>query len=173
VSGARTFTELRIWRAARAGAKAIFPHTRKPAFREDRRLSEQINDSADSVMANIAEGFGRGTQGEFIAFLGYAIGSLNETQSHLVTAYDRGYVGREDFGREFQRGTDIRKGIVRFITSMVKPGSGVKHMRPTVTWSDQVREIYERVTGRPAPDFTKLRAAPIPSDDELATGKGS
>jgi len=40
-------------------------------------------------MANIAEGFGRGTQAEFVTFLGYSLGSLNETQSHLCAAYDR------------------------------------------------------------------------------------
>jgi four helix bundle protein len=36
----------------------------------DRRLTTQINDSTDSITANIAEGFGRGTQGEFVLFLG-------------------------------------------------------------------------------------------------------
>jgi four helix bundle protein len=166
MAGARNFTELRIWRGARAWAKRIFPLTRRPVFREDRRLSEQVNDSADSVMANIAEGFGRGTQGELITFFGYSISSLNETQSHLVCAYDRQYVSREEFGQLFQQGTDIRKGIVRFITSTVKDGSGVKHMRPMAKWSDKVREIYERVTGRPAPDFTKLTAAPARNEAE-------
>jgi four helix bundle protein len=160
MAGARTFTELRVWRSARVWAKRIFPLTRRPAFREDRRPVEQVNDSADSVMANLAEGFGRGTQGELITFFGYAIGSLNETQSHLVCAYDREYINRGEFGQLFQQGTDIRKGIVRFITSTVKEGSGVKHMRPVEKWSDKVREIYQRVTGRPAPDFTKLTAAP-------------
>jgi four helix bundle protein len=110
MAGARRFTDLRIWREARAWAKSIFVHTRQPQFRQDRRLVAQINASAASVMANIAEGFGRGTQGEFITFLGYAIGTLNETQSHLVAAYDRQYIPRDDFGREFQHGTDIRKG---------------------------------------------------------------
>ena len=49
----------------------------------------------EQVMANIAEGFGRGTQNEFIQFLGYALGSLNETQSHLTAAYDRDYLAKE------------------------------------------------------------------------------
>ena len=164
--GARTFTELRMWREARRWAKSIFPYTRQPAFREDRRLAEQINDSANSVMANIAEGFGRGTQGEFVTFLGYAVGSVNETQSHLCTAYDREYLDREAFAAAFQHGTEIRKAIVRFIVSMVKPGSGVKHMRPTESWSDKVREIYERVTGRKAPEFIKPASSPPKTSEE-------
>ena len=55
----------------------------------------QINDSSDSVTANTAEGFGRGTQGEFVQFLGYSIGSLDETRSHLCTAYDREYLTKD------------------------------------------------------------------------------
>jgi four helix bundle protein len=160
MAGARVFTELRIWQAARLWAKAIFPHTKRPNFRKDRRLVAQVNDSSASVMANIAEGFGRGTQGEFITFLGYAIGSLNETQSHLCCAYDREYIARDEFAKLFRQGTEIRKGIVKFIVSTTKPGSGVKHLRRTVSWSAKVREIYERVTGRPAPDFSKLTVAP-------------
>lgn len=81
-------------------------------------------------MSNIAEGFGRGTQGEFVTLLGYAIGSLNETQSHLAAAYDRNYLTREHYGALFGTGTEIRKMTVSFIKSMAKQGSGVKHMRP-------------------------------------------
>ena len=76
MSGVRVFTDLRIWQQSRQWSKDIFAHTRRDPFRSDRRLVTQINDSSSSVMANIAEGFGRGTQGEFVTFLGYSIGSL-------------------------------------------------------------------------------------------------
>ena len=131
--------------------------TQKLPFAKDRRLVEQINDSSESVAANIAEGFGRGTQGEFITFLGYALGSLNETQSHLCAAYDREYLSKEQFGQLFQEGTEIRKMIVSFIKSMVQPGSGVKKMIKRPSWSEQVWELYERVTGEQRPEFFRRK----------------
>jgi hypothetical protein len=36
---------------------------------------------------------------------------------------------------------------------MVMPGSGVKHIRKRPEWSEQVWEIYERVTGKPRPEL--------------------
>jgi four helix bundle protein len=152
MAGAKTFTELKYWQKARAWSKRIFQLTRREPFCSDRRLVAQINDSSESVMANIAEGFGRGTQGEFVTFLGYAIGSLNETQSHLCAAYDRDYLERAEFSELFREGTEIRKMTVSFMRSMVMPGSGVKHAGKRSDWSDQVWEIYERVTGQPRPE---------------------
>src|SRR5437868_4390849 len=112
MAGAQNFTELLFWQRARQWSKTIFQLTKRAPFANDRRLVEQINDSSESVGANIAEGFGRGTQGEFVQFLGYANGSLNETQSHLCAAYDREYLERDDFGNLFQEGTEIRKMTV-------------------------------------------------------------
>lgn len=151
--GVRVFTDLLIWQKARAWSKAIFHEAQKMPFAEDRRLAVQINDSSESVSSNIAEGFGRGTQGEFIQFLGYAMGSLNETQSHLCAAYDREYLSKDIFGELFQQGTEIRKMTVGFIKSMVMPGSGVKNIRKMPSWSEQVWEMYERVTGEQRPEF--------------------
>ncbi|MGD0900394.1 MAG: four helix bundle protein [Thermoguttaceae bacterium] len=151
MTAARTFTELLFWQRARQWSKDIFQLARHESFCPDRRLVAQINDSSESIGANVAEGFGRGTQGEFVQFLGYAIGSLNETQSHLCAAYDRGYLAKTEFGQLFEEGTQIRKMIVAFITAMVKPGSGVKHLRKEVSWTEQVWERYERITGRPRP----------------------
>ena len=148
---ARLFTELLFWQKAREWSKRIFLQTRLEAFRADQRLVVQINDSSSSVMANIAEGFGRGTQGEFVQFLGYAIGSLNETQSHLWAAFDRGYVSRDDYADLFREGTEIRKLTVAFLQAMVKQGSGVKHVQKLKSWTDQVWETYERITGKPRP----------------------
>jgi four helix bundle protein len=153
MTAARKFTELLFWQKARQWSKRIFELTRKEPFSNDRRLVVQSNDSSESVMANIAEGFGRGTQGEFITFLGYSIGSLDETQSHLCAAYDRKYIDKTEFGELFQEGIEIRKMMTSFISSMVQPGSGAKHMRKQPNWTDQVWEIYERTTGKKRPEL--------------------
>ena len=92
-----------------------------------------------------------GTQGEFITFLGYSIGSINETQSHLCAAYDRGYVARPDFAKEYQEATETRKTVLGLMNSMVQRGSGVKHMRRLKNFTDEVWERYERITGKPRP----------------------
>ena len=41
--------------------------------------------------------------------------------------------------------------ITGFIGSMVKRGSGAKHLRKVPSWTEQVWEIYERTTGKPRP----------------------
>jgi four helix bundle protein len=163
MAGVKVFTDLLIWQRARAWSKEIFRCAQPEPFCRDRRLVEQINDSSSSVMANIAEGFGRGTQEEFITFLGYALGSLNETQSHLCVAYDRSYLPRTDFGRLFQDGTALRKMTVGFIRSMVLPGSGVKNTRRYKRWTDEVWELYEKYTGKPRPEFFQTK--PVGSDE--------
>jgi four helix bundle protein len=153
MAGAKDFTELLIWQRARAWSKVIFERTQQDPFRRDERLVVQINDSSESITANIAEGFGRGTQGEFVRFLGYAIGSLDETRSHLCTAYDRLYLAKEAFGELFQQGTEVRMMTIAFIRSMVLPGSGVRNLHKFKSWTDEVWEFYERLTGNPRPDF--------------------
>jgi four helix bundle protein len=153
MAGVRVFTDLLIWQKSRAWSKAIFTETKNKQFSEDKRLVVQINDSSSSVPANIAEGFGRGTQGEFVQFLGYALGSLNETQSHLCIAYDREYLDKDAFAKLFEQATEIRKMTIGFIKSMVMQGSGVKNIRKMPSWSEQVWEMYERVTGEERPEF--------------------
>jgi four helix bundle protein len=156
--GVRIFTDLLIWKKARAWSKEIFWRTQEGQFARDQRLEVQVNDSSESVMSNIAEGFGRGTQEEFVIFLGYAIGSLMETQSHLCAAYDRKYLSKNDFGKMYADGTELRKMIVGFVRSMVMPRSGVRNIRATKSWSERVREIYERVTGKPPPPIPSVAA---------------
>ena len=113
-------------------------------------------------MANMAEGFGRGTQEEFITFLGYAIGSLDETQSHLCAAFDRAYIDKDVFGRLWNEGIEIRKMTVAFIRSMILPRGGVRTLGRPVSWSNRVWEIYERVTGQPRPAMFQPPEPEIP-----------
>jgi four helix bundle protein len=117
---ARSFTELLFWQRARKWSKAIFQQTKTKPFSLDQRLCLQINDSSESVMSNMAEGFGRGTQEEFITFLGYALGSQDETCSHLCAAYDRQYLSKDLFAELYREGIAIRKLTVGFIRSMIR-----------------------------------------------------
>ncbi len=82
---------------------------------------------------------------------------MNETQSHLCAAYDRAYLSRADFGQLFQEGTEIRKMTVSFIRSMVMPGSGVKNVSKCKSWSDEVWEIYEKITGKERPELFRTK----------------
>jgi four helix bundle protein len=162
MAAARSFTELQFWQRARTWSKEIFQFTQQPPFSRDQRLVVQINDSSESTMANMAEGFGRGTQEEFITFLGYSIGSLDETQSHLCAAYDRQYLNKDEFARLWQEGVEIRKLTVAFIRSMILPRGGVRTRGKPKSWSNQVWEIYERVTGKPRPPVFECTREPAP-----------
>lgn len=153
MAGARKFTELQFWQRARQWSKSIFQIAKQTPFARDQRLVVQINDSSESVMSNMAEGYGRSTQEEFITFLGYALGSLDETLSHLFAAYDREYLNKEQFGSLFKEGTEIRKMTVAFIRAMVLPRGGVRSLARPESWSQRVKEIYERVTGKPPPEL--------------------
>jgi four helix bundle protein len=159
--GVRSFTDLLIWKRARAWSKEIYWRTQEGPFSRDQRLAVQINDSSESVMSNIAEGYGRGTQEEFVTFL--AMGSLLETQSHLCAAYDRKYLSKDEFGHFYGSGNELRKMIIGFIRSMIMPRSGVRNIRRTKSWSEKTNEIYERLTGK---KFVMPRVdGTIPSED--------
>ena len=162
MTGEKNFTDFRFWQRSRSWSKRIYKFPQCQQFSQDKRLVSQVNDSSESVFANIAEGFGRGTQGEFVQFLGYSLGSLNETRSHLCAAYDREYLSKEELGDEFQEGTEIRKMMVAFIKSMTMHGSGGKHIRKNKSWTEEVWERFERITGQSRPDW-------IPKTDDSET----
>ena len=164
MAAARSFTELQFWQRARQWSKDIFQLAQEQPFAKDERLVRQINDSSESTMANMAEGFGRGTQEEFITFLGYSLGSLDETQSHLCAAYDRRYLTKDQFAELWSEGVAIRKLTVAFIRSMILPRGGVRTLGKSPTWSNQVWEIYERTTGKPRPTMfdTPTPENPLP-----------
>jgi len=78
-------------------------------------LVDQISRSALSIPSNIAEGFGRGSDREFVRFLGYSVGSLNELQTQCSIAKDLGLIQENDFQGFFRDSEELSKMIMAFI----------------------------------------------------------
>jgi four helix bundle protein len=93
----KKFEDLEIWQMAREQANKVYKLTLSENFSRDFALKDQLNRSTGSVMDNIAEGFERFSNKEFIQFLIIAKGSNGEVRSQLYRAYDRKYISEETF----------------------------------------------------------------------------
>lgn len=91
------FEQIESWKKGRLLAAEVYRVTAEGAFSRDFGLRDQIRRSAVSVMANIAEGFGRGGNKEFISFLSIGRGSAVEVKSHLYVALDAGLIAEREF----------------------------------------------------------------------------
>ena len=93
----KNFEEIVAWQKARELCKKIKKLTEKPEFTRDYKLKDQILSSSGSIMDNIAEGFERQGNKEFVQFLYISKGSCGETRSQLYRASDYGYITPEEF----------------------------------------------------------------------------
>ena len=103
--GARHFTELIVWQLADQHRVEVFALTERTSLRRDFKLRSQIDDAADSVCRNIAEGFGSESHREFARFLRIARRSLNEVQDGFRSAQIKRHLVEADVGtaRQLQR----------------------------------------------------------------------
>ena len=90
------FEDLVCWQLAREISKMVYQFTLSEKFSRDFSLINQIRSSSGSVMDNIAEGFDRGGNKEFIQFLSISRGSLSEVKSQLYRAKDQEYINQEE-----------------------------------------------------------------------------
>ena len=97
MSTIKRFEEIISWKEARVLNRIIRELIRGKRFQGNFGLVSQIEGSAGSIMDNIAEGFDRGGNKEFILFLYYAKGSCAELRSQSYRALDAEYIFQNEF----------------------------------------------------------------------------
>ena len=93
----KRFEDIIAWQKARKLAADVYAATKVSQFAKDFSLVDQIRRAVVSIGSNIAEGFDRGNNKEFMTFLGIAKGSSAEVRSQLYTAFDVGYLAKDKF----------------------------------------------------------------------------
>src|SRR5436305_13994923 len=89
----KTISELEVYRLSYQLAMKIFHLSRSFPIEEKYSLIDQIVRSSRSVVANIAEGWGRRVyEHDFKKFLIYASGSIEETKAWILFSKDCGYI---------------------------------------------------------------------------------
>ncbi len=93
----KRFEDLQCWQKARNLNNKIYQVTGDGRFARDFALRDQIRKASISILSNIAEGFERGGDKEFLQFLAVAKGSCGEVRAQLYVALDQQYVAQDAF----------------------------------------------------------------------------
>lgn len=109
------FEDLDIWKEARALSKQIFVLTNNKPFSNDYRFRDQLRAAGGSIMDNVAEGFGRGGNKEFLCFLSFAKGSAAEVRSQSYRAFDFEYIDQETLNDLLERTDKISRKTSNFM----------------------------------------------------------
>lgn len=131
MSKIQKFEDLSIFQKARDLCKEVYAITKDGEFHKDSRFVQQIHASVGSVMDNIAEGFERDGNKEFINFLYIAKGSCGEVRSQIIRASDVGFIDNDTAKRLYNDCLNLSKSIAKFIASLRKSTiTGLKNLKP-------------------------------------------
>ena len=118
-----SFEEINSWQKARVFNKKVYLVTENTNFQKDFDFTRQIRRASISISSNIAEGFERNTDKEFIYFLYVAKASAGEVRSQLYLAFDLNYITKEEFEKLLESVTEISKllsGFIKYLESSRK-----------------------------------------------------
>jgi four helix bundle protein len=110
------FEDIESWKKSRELTKQVYEITSIGEFKRDFGLKDQLRKASVSILSNIAEGFERGGDQEFLQFLAVAKGSCGEVRAQLYVALDQGYLPRD----RFESLTALTKEISRLISGFMQ-----------------------------------------------------
>ena len=110
----KRFEEMPVWQDSRKLTGVVYAWTRTGKFSKDFGLRDQMHRSAISIMSNIAEGYERASQKEFLNFISYAKGSVGELRCQMYIALDLSYITEKEFKEGHELCIQISAQLTRF-----------------------------------------------------------
>lgn len=123
------FEDLDAWKLARDLTRDIYRVTSSGKFNTDFALRDQIRRATISISSNIAEGFERNGDKEFLQFLAVAKGSCGEVRSQLYVALDQNYLSQDEFvaiNGKLCETSQIISGLIKYLHQSELKGSKFK-----------------------------------------------
>lgn len=120
------FEDIESWKRARSFANEIYRLTGTGSFAGDFGLRDQIRRAAVSILSNIAEGFERGGDNEFLQFLSVAKGSCGEARAQLYIALDQTYISPSQFETLSKSANEVSQlisGLMKYLRQSTLRGS--------------------------------------------------
>ena len=105
------FEDLEIWQESRELCKIVYEVSSNGPFWQDFKFRDQIRASTGSIMDNIAEGFDRGGNKEFMQFLSVSRGSCAEVRSQSYRAFDVKHLTKEKLDELLKRTDTLSRKI--------------------------------------------------------------
>jgi four helix bundle protein len=105
-----------VWQHGISLARECYLLAKDITASEHYELGSQLRDASASVTANIAEGKGRRTKGEYAQFLGIARGSAREIDSHIELSIALGFLS----AKESQGAIQLAEEVSRMLTAMMR-----------------------------------------------------
>jgi four helix bundle protein len=123
------FEDIEAWKKGRQLRREIYTCSRQGAFGRDFALRDQIRRSAVSITSNIAEGFERSGNKEFIQFLANSKGSCGELRDRLYAALDEEYISAGQFESLCRQALEVSRlisGFMRYLKQSEMRGAKFK-----------------------------------------------
>jgi len=145
-----SFEDLNVYKQARELTNRIYDVSKNACFSKDYGLIDQIRRASVSIMSNIAEGFERGTNAEFIQLLFIAKGSCGEVRVQLSIAFDQNYIEKNTYESLVDQCRRI-SGMTNNLIAYLKGAryKGTKHKKPpTKNIADEVNHILQEIKNK-------------------------
>ena len=123
------FEDMEAWKIARELAKQIYHVTSLGEFTRDFGLKDQVRRAAVSILSNIAEGFERGGDKEFVQFLAMAKGSCGEVRAQLYVALDQACITHEQWTTITSKAIEVSRmiaGLMKYLQQSEMRGNKYK-----------------------------------------------
>jgi four helix bundle protein len=111
----KRFEDLEVWQASMALCSSVYALSNEESFARDYGFKDQVRRSSVSVPSNIAEGFERDSQRQFIYFLVIVKGSCGELRTQLRIAANLNYISNEEFEKLNNECISVSKQLAGFI----------------------------------------------------------